>query len=191
MFRECYVADKKLCWYACPTFVTCRAKRPYDGQPISGFQMDIRGSQAELQDHICKTMNDLNMRRCSLVPKNTPGADWRSLVLHVRDHPDEETFNVRCSAPGGSWCHLLAAASNFHFIRTAVCKTCVNCNNANWPRASDGRMQPSTCITFQLYRLGTNRSFKSRAHLCMRCVGDPVPVRLSYLVHHLLYIGAP
>lgn len=43
-------------------------------------------------------MNDLNLRRCSLVPKNTPGADWRSLVLHVRDHPDEETFNVRCSA---------------------------------------------------------------------------------------------
>jgi len=40
-------------------------------------------------------MNDLNMRRCSLVPKNTPGADWRSLVLHVRKHPDEETFNVR------------------------------------------------------------------------------------------------
>jgi hypothetical protein len=62
---------------------------------VSGFQKAIRGEQTVLQDHICKTMNELNMRRCSLVPKNTPGADWRALVLHVRDNPADETFNVR------------------------------------------------------------------------------------------------
>lgn len=73
----------------------CRAEQPYAGPAVSGFQKAIRGSETVLQDHICKTMNALNMRRCELVPKNTPGADWRAIVLHVRSNPDDETFNVR------------------------------------------------------------------------------------------------
>jgi hypothetical protein len=76
----------------------CRHERPYAGEPVSGFQRAIRGKETVLKDHVCKTMNELNMRRCALVPKNTPGADWRAIVLHVRDHPADETFNVRAAA---------------------------------------------------------------------------------------------
>ena len=76
----------------------CRDQLEYAGEPVSGFQRGIRGGETVLKDHICKTMNELNMRRCSLVPKNTPGADWRALVLHVQDNPADESFNVR------NWC---------------------------------------------------------------------------------------
>ena len=73
----------------------CRAEQPYGGEPVSAFQRAVRGSEATLKDHICKTMNPLNLRRCSLVPKNTPGADWRALVLHVDKHEEDKLFNVR------------------------------------------------------------------------------------------------
>lgn len=79
--------------------VPCSDNRPYSSEPVSAFQQQIRGDEKELKDHICKTMNDLNMRRCELVPKNVPGADWRSLVLHVEKHPEDALFNVRHSAP--------------------------------------------------------------------------------------------
>jgi hypothetical protein len=71
-----------------------RAEQSYTNLPVSAFQKGIRGNETVLKDHICKTMNDLNMRRCSLVPKNKAGADWRAIVLHVREHPEAETFNV-------------------------------------------------------------------------------------------------
>jgi hypothetical protein len=73
----------------------CRDNRPYAGEPVSEFQQQVRGGESELKDHICKTMNELNMRRCELVPKNVPGADWRSLVLHVEKHPEDALFKVR------------------------------------------------------------------------------------------------
>lgn len=73
----------------------CSDNRPYSKEPISEFQREIRGEEEDLKDHICKTMNDLNMRRCELVPKDLPGADWRSLVLHVEKHPEDALFNVR------------------------------------------------------------------------------------------------
>jgi DNA (cytosine-5)-methyltransferase 1 len=72
----------------------CRAEQSYGGEPVSGFQKAIRGSETVLKDHICKTMNALNMRRCTLIPKNMPGADWRALVLHVREYPEDETYLV-------------------------------------------------------------------------------------------------
>jgi hypothetical protein len=72
----------------------CRTEQPYGGEPVSGFQKAIRGGETFLKDHICKTMNALNMRRCALVPRNTPGADWRAIVLHVREHPEDETYMV-------------------------------------------------------------------------------------------------
>ena len=76
-------------------FQLCSDKRAYSNEPVSEFQRQIRGEETELKDHICKTMNDLNMRRCELVPRETPGADWRSLVLHVNKNPEDAVFNVR------------------------------------------------------------------------------------------------
>ena len=73
----------------------CSDNRAYSSEPVSEFQKQIRGDEKELKDHICKTMNDLNMRRCELVPTESSGADWRSLVLHVQNKPEDAMFNVR------------------------------------------------------------------------------------------------
>lgn len=62
---------------------------------MSDFQKAIRGTNTILRDHVCKTMNAINLKRCSLIPKNVPGADWRALVFHVRAHPEDETIDVR------------------------------------------------------------------------------------------------
>lgn len=70
---------------------------PYGGEPVSAFQKAVRGTETTVKDHICKTMNALNLRRCELVPKNTPGADWRAIQLYCDAQKDEEDrkFNVR------------------------------------------------------------------------------------------------
>ncbi|XP_039145037.1 DNA (cytosine-5)-methyltransferase 1B-like isoform X1 [Dioscorea cayenensis subsp. rotundata] len=54
----------------------------YAGKPVSWFQKQIRGKSLVLKDHIAKSMNEINLRRCQLVPKHI-GADWREL-------PDEK-----------------------------------------------------------------------------------------------------
>ncbi|KAL3814578.1 hypothetical protein ACJIZ3_015846 [Penstemon smallii] len=54
----------------------------YQGEPISWYQKNIRGSMVALSDHISKEMNELNLIRCQRIPKR-PGADWRDL-------PDEK-----------------------------------------------------------------------------------------------------
>ncbi|CAM6109925.1 unnamed protein product [Calypogeia fissa] len=51
---------------------------PYTSLPESWFQVQIRGEQTHLIDHIAKEMNELNTIRCQRIPKE-PGADWRCL----------------------------------------------------------------------------------------------------------------
>lgn len=53
-------------------------KKEYKVEPISWFQKEIRGDNKVLTDHICKEMNELNLIRCTKIPKR-PGADWRDL----------------------------------------------------------------------------------------------------------------
>lgn len=36
----------------------------YTGPPVSAFQRAMRGRAQQLQDHICKDMNPLNLERC-------------------------------------------------------------------------------------------------------------------------------
>ena len=50
-----------------------------------------------LLDHVCKTMNPLNLQRCKCIPVNTPGADWRVLLEITRQDPSREKFQVRRS----------------------------------------------------------------------------------------------
>ncbi|KAJ3669874.1 hypothetical protein LUZ60_010198 [Juncus effusus] len=54
----------------------------YGSEPVSWFQKKIRGNMTELNDHISKEMNELNLIRCQHIPKR-PGADWHDL-------PDEK-----------------------------------------------------------------------------------------------------
>lgn len=54
----------------------------YNGDPVSWYQKQIRGSMTVLNDHISKEMNELNLIRCQRIPK-CPGSDWRDL-------PDEK-----------------------------------------------------------------------------------------------------
>ncbi|CAA7026008.1 unnamed protein product [Microthlaspi erraticum] len=71
-------------------------KRQYPDDPVSWFQKGIRGNMIDLNDHICKKMNETNLIRCKMNPKR-PGADWRDLPnemvklsngLHVNLIPD-------------------------------------------------------------------------------------------------------
>lgn len=69
------------------------------GPPVSAFQKRIRNGATVLTDHICKEMNELNLQRCSCIPKNVPGADWRVLLEIVAADPSRETFKARTSCP--------------------------------------------------------------------------------------------
>ena len=55
----------------------------------SWFQREIRGDVGKegLTEHYSKILNPLNYARCTIVPKNTPGADWRALEEHVAEEP--------------------------------------------------------------------------------------------------------
>ncbi|KFK31662.1 dna (cytosine-5)-methyltransferase [Arabis alpina] len=55
-----------------------KTNREYEAEPVSRFQKEIRGNMISLTDHICKSMNELNLIRCKNIPKR-PGADWRDL----------------------------------------------------------------------------------------------------------------
>ena len=39
----------------------------YAGPPVSDFQRDVRKGSDKLRDHICKEMNELNLKRCTIV----------------------------------------------------------------------------------------------------------------------------
>jgi DNA (cytosine-5)-methyltransferase 1 len=64
----------------------------YPGKPVSSFQAFIRGSSQKIHDHISKEMNELNLHRCTLIPKNNPSADWRVLQAIVAEQPEMEKF---------------------------------------------------------------------------------------------------
>eukprot|EP00879_Flechtneria_rotunda_P026630 GHRR01028408.1.p1 GENE.GHRR01028408.1~~GHRR01028408.1.p1 ORF type:complete len:124 (-),score=31.82 GHRR01028408.1:452-823(-) len=66
----------------------------YTGPAVSAFQKAMRGKAKQLQDHICKEMNLLNLERCRCIPKDTPGADWRVLLEIVNNDPSKELYNV-------------------------------------------------------------------------------------------------
>jgi len=79
--------------------------------PVNDFQREIRkradGSECtELVDHICKTMNELNAKRCSVIPPGVPGADWRHLRLMVNNGLEEKTFKGKDGIEGDlvPWC---------------------------------------------------------------------------------------
>jgi len=78
------------------------------GPAESEFQRRTRGEQAVLLDHVCKTMNPLNLQRCKCIPVNTPGADWRVLLEITKQDPSREKFQVRPREVPG---YLLAARS--------------------------------------------------------------------------------
>jgi DNA (cytosine-5)-methyltransferase 1 len=67
----------------------------YGQEPASWFQREIRGDVGEegLTEHYSKILNPLNYARCLLVPKNTPGADWRALEEHVAEEPGHKWFD--------------------------------------------------------------------------------------------------
>ncbi|EOA17989.1 hypothetical protein CARUB_v10006424mg [Capsella rubella] len=52
--------------------------RKYKDRPVSWFQKKMRENMSVLTDHICKTLNELNLIRCKKIPKR-PGAHWRDL----------------------------------------------------------------------------------------------------------------
>jgi len=64
-----------------------REKRAYGGPPVSAFQKQMRVGKPAASDlvenHICKTLNPVNLRRCQLVPRESMH-DWRYLRL-LRD----------------------------------------------------------------------------------------------------------
>ncbi|WZN58936.1 DNA (cytosine-5)-methyltransferase [Chloropicon roscoffensis] len=64
----------------------------YSEKPTSSFQKDIRVGATILTDHICKDLNPLNLYRCSLIPKNQPGQDWRALEDAVHEGRIDEKF---------------------------------------------------------------------------------------------------
>uniref|UniRef100_A0A383WE52 Cytosine-specific methyltransferase n=1 Tax=Tetradesmus obliquus TaxID=3088 RepID=A0A383WE52_TETOB len=74
---------------------------PYSGPAVSAFQKLMRHKASELRDHICKEMNELNLERCRCIPKDTPGADWRTLLEIVKNDPSREKFNGQPLVP---WC---------------------------------------------------------------------------------------
>ena len=65
---------------------------PYARDPESRFQASIRGECAQVPDHICKLMNELNFARCQIIPKLTPGADWHELEELVARDPSKAKF---------------------------------------------------------------------------------------------------
>ncbi|KAG8228423.1 DNA (cytosine-5)-methyltransferase 1-like [Ladona fulva] len=48
----------------------------YGGKPLSHFQRQVRGSQKELKNHICRLMTPISECRIAHIP---PGCDWRDL----------------------------------------------------------------------------------------------------------------
>ena len=99
--------DQQAAGLCCPQPLHARQQCTQDGQgaprgagpPVSAFQKRIRNGAAVLTDHICKEMNELNLERCSCIPKNVPGADWRVLLEIVAADPSRETFKERTPCP--------------------------------------------------------------------------------------------
>ena len=77
-----------------PTALFVRVEQEYAHGPVSAFQRQVRGEATVLRDHICKKLNNINMERCRCIPKNTPGADWRTLLEIVAADPSREKFEV-------------------------------------------------------------------------------------------------
>ncbi len=64
-----------------------------------------------LLDHVCKTMNQLNLQRCKCIPVNTPGADWRVLLEITKRDPSREKFQVCIPLRGCLVSRLLGSTS--------------------------------------------------------------------------------
>ena len=88
------------------------AELPYGGPPQSAFQADIRSASglvglagpsglrppsqqlaaaAAVKQHVCKVLSDLNLHRCSLIPKESHH-DWRYLRKLCQDDPSMDMF---------------------------------------------------------------------------------------------------
>lgn len=71
--------------------------RPYGATPaapsapVSAFQKAIRGACPVLTHHVCKVLNELNARRCALIPRES-AHDWRFLRVLVENGQQEAVF---------------------------------------------------------------------------------------------------
>lgn len=63
----------------------------YDREAISAYQKDIRRGAGKLRHHVCKLLNELNLRRCELIPKESCH-DWRYLRELVQAGTVPEKF---------------------------------------------------------------------------------------------------
>lgn len=78
----------------------------YDKQAESAFQKDIRDGATRLQNHICKVLNEVNEKRCSLIPKES-NHDWRYLKQLVEEGEVEEIYQTATMSkpqPLVPWC---------------------------------------------------------------------------------------
>ncbi|KAF8065926.1 MET1B [Scenedesmus sp. PABB004] len=72
---------------------------PYGAAPRTAYQRALRRGAAELTDHVPFMLNVDDLERVSLIPKDTPGADWRALAAIEENEPGRTTVNVRARAP--------------------------------------------------------------------------------------------
>jgi DNA (cytosine-5)-methyltransferase 1 len=65
----------------------------YDKAPESAYQHDIRLGATRLRNHICKVLNEVNVQRCSLIPRES-NHDWRYLRILVESGKVEALFKT-------------------------------------------------------------------------------------------------
>lgn len=70
-----------------------RDEMDYDKEAVSAYQKDIRRGATKLRHHVCKVLNELNLRRCELIPKES-NHDWRYLRELVQAGKVPEKFTV-------------------------------------------------------------------------------------------------
>ena len=65
--------------------------------PASAFQKDIRNGAPRLRNHVCKVLNEVNVKRCSLIPKES-NHDWRYLRVLVDSGQVEPLYQTASMA---------------------------------------------------------------------------------------------
>jgi len=67
----------------------------YVSAPVSAFQTDIRSGAQRLRNHVCKVLNEVNVKRCGLIPKESCH-DWR----YLRQLVDSGQVDAMYQTPG-------------------------------------------------------------------------------------------
>ncbi|WIA17375.1 hypothetical protein OEZ85_014235 [Tetradesmus obliquus] len=105
--------------------------REYAGPPQSAYQAAMRQQAQQLLDHACKALTADDLERCIVIPKDTPGADWRVLEQVAAADPSRAVLQsgkplvpedlVRTRAKNNDWKGLFGrvdAAGNFSTVTT-------------------------------------------------------------------------